>query len=65
MKLVEIKKTAIELSPDDWKKLASLQHDFDEICDSCSCPTCPLAKFCENHESPELFLKTLYNFLDD
>lgn len=66
MKIVEIKKTALEIGAEDWSKLGSLRHDFDEICDSCSCPTCPLKTFCENHDCcPGSYLTDLYNFLDD
>lgn len=66
MKVVEIKKTAIEISPEDWSKLGSLQHDFEEICASCSCPTCSLTVFCKSHDyCPGSYLADLYNFLDD
>ena len=65
MKLVEIKKVALEMDTEDWSKLGSLRHDFDKICDSSFCPTCPLAKFCENHDCPGDYLADLYEFLDD
>ena len=65
MKIVEIKKTAIEISTEDWSKLGSLRHDFDKICDSSTCSICPLAKFCENHDCPGSYLADLYEFLDD
>lgn len=64
MKLVEVKKTAIEVNSEDWRKLGSLSHDFNQICDSSSCPTCPLTKFCENHDCPSDYFTDLYNFLD-
>lgn len=65
MKLVEVKKTAIEVSPDDWRKLSSLIHDFNQICESNTCFTCPLTKFCEDHDGPVDYLTDLYKFLDD
>ena len=66
MKIVEIKKTAIEISSEDWSKLEGLRLDFNEICDLCSCSTCPLKTFCENHDCcPGSYLTDLCNFLDD
>lgn len=64
MKLVEVKKIAIEVNSEDWKKLASLMNDFNQICDSNSCSTCPLTKFCEAHDCPGNYFTDLYKFLD-
>ena len=65
IKLVEIKKVALEMDAEDWKKLGSLSRDFDKICDSISCPACPLEKFCEKNGCPSDYLADLYNYLDD
>ena len=64
MKLVEIKKVALEISSEDWNRLGTLLQDFAKICDESSCTTCPLGKFCEEHEAPDNYLSALLTYLD-
>lgn len=64
MKLVEIKKVALEISSEDWNRLGTLMQDFTKVCDESTCHTCPLEKFCAMHEDPGHYLSALYEFLD-
>lgn len=65
MKVIPITRNALALDTDDWKRLNTLMTDFDKVCDSQSCESCPLGNFCHEHENPAEFLKNLYEFLDD
>ena len=65
MKVIPITRNALALDPDDWGRLRMLMTDFDYVCDSQSCESCPLEKFCLEHENPAEFLKNLYEFLGD
>ena len=44
MKVVPITRNALALDTDDWKRLNTLMTDFDYVCDSQSCDSCPLEK---------------------
>ena len=71
MKLIEVKKTAIETTAEDWKKLGELSKDFLKICISYSdsdlgCGTAfPFHPFCMKHESPTEYFDALMDYLDD
>ena len=64
MKLVEIKKVALEISSEDWNRLGTLMQDFTKVCDESTCHTCPLEKFCAMHEDPGHYLSALFEYLD-
>ena len=64
MKLVEIKKVALEVSSEDWHNLGSLMQDFAKVCDESTCMACPMEKFCAAHEAPDHYLAALFNYLD-
>ena len=50
---------------DDWRRLGKLMTDFDKVCNSQSCETCPLADFCNKYSNPADYLRRLYDFIDD
>ena len=50
---------------DDWGRLGALMTDFNKVCNSQSCETCPLADFCAKYSNPADYLRRLYEFLDD
>ena len=64
MKLVEIKKTALEVTSEDWYCLGHLEQDFTKFCDESTCRTCPMEKFCAAHEAPDHYLTALIEYLD-
>lgn len=64
MKRVEIKKVAFEMDSEDWVRLGSLMRDFTNACNE-RCETCPMEKFCIEHEAPDQYLSALYEFLDN
>ena len=65
MQVVPITRNALVLDSDDWGRLDTLMTDFDKVCDSQFCETCPLWDFCDKYSNPADFLKNLYAFLDD
>jgi len=68
MKIVEVKKEAIEITSEDWQKMYDLAEDFRKICNhSYTCnPNCPMFKFCDNNsKSPMDYLYSLINFLEE
>ena len=65
MQVIPITRNALVFDSNDWGRLGALMTDFNKVCDSQTCETCPLANFCHDHESPGDFLKDLYDFLDD
>ena len=65
MQIVSITKNALVFDSDDWGRLGALMTDFDKVCNSQPCETCPLWDFCDKHSNPADFLKDLYDFLDD
>ena len=65
MQIVPVTRNELALDTDDWKRLKTMMTDVDYVCDSQSCESCPLEKFCHEHENPAEFLKSLYEFLDD
>lgn len=65
MQVVPITKNALVFDADDWGRLGALMTDFNEVCNSQSCCTCPLMDFCAKHPNPADYLKSLYEFLDD
>jgi hypothetical protein len=66
MQIVPVTRNELALDTDDWKRLKTLMNDFDYVCGSQSCcDSCPLGKFCNEHESPVAYLKDLHDFLDD
>ena len=65
MKIVPITRNALVFDANDWGRLGALKTDFDKLCDSQLCKTCPLGDFCLDHETPAEYLKCLYEFLDN
>ena len=65
MQVIPITKNALVFDYDDWGRLGALMTDFDKVCDSQSCSSCPLGNFCLDHENPAEYLNHLYKFLDD
>lgn len=65
MQIVPVTRNELALGTDDWKRLKTLMTDFDYVCESQSCDSCPLGKFCLEHENPAGYLQDLYEFLDD
>ena len=65
MKIVPVTRNELALDTDDWKRLKMLMTDFNYMCDSQSCDSCPLGKFCHEHESPAGYLKCLHEFLEE
>ena len=65
MQIIPITKNALVFDSDDWGRLTALMTDFDKVCNSQPCQTCPLESFCLDHQNPADFLKSLYEFLDD
>ena len=65
MQVVPITRNALVFDSDDWGRLGALMTDFNKVCDSQSCKTCPLSIFCDRYPSPADYLKELYGFLDD
>ena len=63
MQIVSITRNTLVFDSDDWKRLNTLMTDFDKICDSQSCKTCPLRDFCDVNPNPADYLKCLYEFL--
>ena len=65
MKVVEIKKTALEVTQEDWNRLGSLLSDFSNICENSCCQNCPMRIFCKEYNPPARYLSKLYHFLDE
>ena len=65
MQVVPITRNALFFDADDWGRLGALMTDFNKICDSQTCKTCPLADFCDKYSNPADYLRYLYEFLDD
>lgn len=65
MQVVPITRNALVFDADDWGRLGALAADFDKVCNSQSCETCPLADFCNKYSNPADYLRRLYEFLDD
>ena len=66
MKVIEIKKNALEITQEDWNHLGSLLSDFSHICKTNYCDNCPLSKFCDTEiHNPAVYLQRLYDFLDN
>lgn len=65
MKVIPITRNKLALSTEDWDRLKTLAIGFDDVCDSQCCISCPLGKFCNEHENPAEYLKCLYDFLND
>ena len=67
MKVVEIKKKALEVDKEDWHMMGELAMRFKEVCEQVySCKDCPLEKFCEDRdEHPADYLFNLMEFLDN
>ena len=65
MKVIPITRNELALDTDDWKRLNTMMTDFNKLCDSQSCESCPLGEFCLEHENPGDYLGHLYEFLDD
>jgi hypothetical protein len=65
MQVVSITQNALVFDADDWGRLGALMTDFNKVCDSQSCKTCPLGDFCAANPNPADYLKYLYEFLDD
>lgn len=65
MQVVSITKNALVFDPNDWGRLGALGADFNKVCNSQTCKTCPLADFCCDNPNPADYLKRLYEFLDD
>ena len=65
MQVVPITRNALVFDADDWGRLGALMTDFNKVCDSQSCKTCPLTDFCCDNPNPADYLKRLYEFLDD
>ena len=65
MKIIPITRNELALSTEDWDRLKTLAIGFDDVCESQSCDSCPLEKFCHDHEDPAGYLKCLYDFLND
>ena len=65
MQVVPITRNALVFDVDDWGRLGALMTDFNKVCDSQTCKTCPLADFCDRYLNPADYLKELYEFLDD
>ena len=66
MKVIEMKKYALEFSAEDWQKLGSLMVDFQNLCGEVpDCDSCPMQKFCESHEHPANYVTDLYDYLDN
>jgi len=65
MQVVPITRNALVFDADDWWGLGTLMENFNKVCDSQTCQTCPLGDFCFEHENPAEYLKHLYDFLDD
>ena len=65
MKIVPIVKNVLAVEEEDWKRIVTLTADFARICNSESCESCPLGKFCGDHASPSQYLNELIAFLDN
>lgn len=65
MKIVEIRKTALEVDSEDWSALSRLIIGFRTICDSMECSKCPLENFCDKNDSPAEYIGNLIAYLDD
>ena len=65
MQIVPITRNALVFDADDWGRLGALMTDFNKVCDSQTCKTCPLTNFCFENPNPADYLKRLYEFLDD
>ena len=65
MQVIPITRNELALDTDDWRRLTVLLEDFDKVCDSQSCASCPLGDFCLENPNPAEYLKNLYEFLDD
>ena len=65
MQVVPITKNTLVIESDDWVRLSALITDFNEICSSQPCESCPLKDFCFENPNPADYLKRLYEFLDD
>lgn len=65
MQIIPVTRNELALGTDDWKRLKTMMADFDYVCDSQSCESCPLGKFCNEHENPAAYLKDLHDFLND
>ncbi len=65
MKIVPIVKNVLAVEEEDWERLITLTTDLARICNSESCESCPLGKFCEVHTSPSQYLNELIAFLDN
>ena len=63
MQIVPVTKNALVFDANDWARLGVLKTDFDEMCNSQLCKTCPLGDFCLEHENPGDYLGHLYEFL--
>ena len=65
MQVVSITRNTLVLDADDQNRLSTLVADFDKICDSQTCKTCPLVDFCSANPTPADYLQYLYEFLND
>ena len=67
MKIVDLKKEAIEVTKEDWHMLGELAMGFQRVCDHyICCDDCPLRYFHDEHElCPSKYLFDLIAFLDD
>ena len=65
MQIVPVVRNELALSTDDWERLVTLTTDFARVCNSESCESCPLGKFCGDHTSPSQYLNELIAFLDN
>lgn len=65
MQIVPITRNALVFDSDDWGRLGALMTDFENVCNSQACKTCPLGDFCAKYSNPADYLRRLYEFLDD
>lgn len=65
MTVVEVKKNTLKMDALDWERLNRLKQDFDKVCNSCYCSTCPLEKFCKKYDCPADYLTALSEYLED
>ena len=62
---IPIPQNALVFDSDDWGRLGALMDDFNKVCDSQTCKTCPLVDFCDKYSNPADYLRRLYEFLDN
>jgi hypothetical protein len=69
MKVTEIvvKKTALEVTAEDWRVLSEAEKALTDYCDAVDCDHCIFQKTCEalGDKSPGLVLRMILGDLDD